>query len=87
MNRRSDGRVSEDSCGLVVFDATSQALKAERLLKRAGVKLSVIPTPVEFGAGCGIALLVAPGSVERAWDALEQFEECRLIEDYAREQH
>ncbi|MBU4179103.1 MAG: DUF3343 domain-containing protein [Actinobacteria bacterium] len=47
----------EGKSGLLVFDSTNQALKTERLLKSAGVACTVIPTPVEITAECGIALL------------------------------
>lgn len=43
--------------GLLVFDSTSLALKTEQLLKSDGVPCTVIPTPVEISAECGIALL------------------------------
>jgi hypothetical protein len=44
--------------GLLVFDSTNLALKAERLLKSMGVPCSVIPTPVEVTSDCGMALLI-----------------------------
>ena len=52
-----------------MFDSTSQALKAERALKAGGVKCAVIPTPVEFTSGCGIALVVEGDTIALDIDA------------------
>jgi uncharacterized SAM-binding protein YcdF (DUF218 family) len=40
---------------VVVFEATSHALRAERILKKAGLKVFAIPTPRHLSANCGIA--------------------------------
>jgi hypothetical protein len=44
--------------GLLTFASTSVALKTERLLKDACIPCSVIPTPLEITADCGISLLL-----------------------------
>ena len=62
--------MSEES-GLIVFDSTNMALKAERSLKGAGIHCSVIPTPPEITAECGIALLIRGEWVEKADAALD----------------
>lgn len=51
---------------LLVFDTTNMAIKTESMLKAALVPCSVIPTPVEITAECGIALLLDGQWVERA---------------------
>jgi len=61
----------EREAGLIVFDSTNIALKAERALKDAGIPCAVIPTPREITAECGIALLVRHEWVEKASGALE----------------
>jgi hypothetical protein len=76
----------EDSCGLVLFDSTSQALKAERALKAGGVKCAVIPTPVEFTSGCGIALVVEGDSIEDAKPVLVGCVDHRFVVPYLRKQ-
>ncbi|MBK5092632.1 MAG: DUF3343 domain-containing protein [Actinobacteria bacterium] len=57
--------------GLIVFDSTNMALKAERALKGAGIHCSVIPTPPEITVECGIALLIRGEWVEKADAALD----------------
>ncbi len=44
--------------GVLVFRSTSQALKAERILKEAGAEFLVIPTPRQISASCGLAVKV-----------------------------
>lgn len=56
---------------LLVFDSTNTALKAERVLKAAGVPTTVIPTPQEITAECGIALLVSGKRIEAAVLAMD----------------
>jgi Putative Se/S carrier protein-like len=56
--------------GLLTFDSTNTALKVERLLKDARVECSVIPTPLEITADCGISLLLKEAWVDKAKEAL-----------------
>ncbi len=44
------------SFGVVLFHTTSSALKAEKLLSKAGFAVKLIPTPRELSSDCGIAL-------------------------------
>lgn len=60
-----------ETVALVVFDSTNLALKTEKLLKSAGVPCTVIPTPVEVTADCGIALLVGERWLETARETLD----------------
>jgi hypothetical protein len=57
--------------GLIVFDSTNMALRAERSLKDAGIPCSVIPTPLEISTECGIALLVHGEWAEKASATLD----------------
>jgi len=61
----------EEESGVLFFDSTNMALKTERLLKSAGVGCTVIPTPVEITAECGISLLFKAGSLESVRRTLE----------------
>jgi len=63
--------MAEDTA-LLVFDTTNMAIKTESLLKAALVPCSVIPTPVEITAECGIALLFSGRWVERAGELLDR---------------
>lgn len=50
--------------GVLVFKSTSQALKAERILKEAVAEFLVIPTPRQISASCGLAVKVTPNDLE-----------------------
>jgi len=42
--------------GVVLFHTTSSALRAEKIMQKAGLAVKLIPTPREFSSDCGIAL-------------------------------
>ncbi len=42
--------------GAAVFHTTSAAIKAEKVLKEAGIDVRPIPVPRQFSADCGIAI-------------------------------
>lgn len=44
------------SQGVVLFHTTTSALRAEKILQKAGLKVKLIPTPRELSSDCGIAL-------------------------------
>ena len=45
---------------IFTFVSTSQALKAERVLKEAAADFLIMPTPREISTSCGLAVKVAP---------------------------
>jgi hypothetical protein len=42
--------------GLLTFGSTTQALKAEKVLQKAGAEFLLIPIPREISASCGLAV-------------------------------
>jgi hypothetical protein len=42
--------------GVILLHTTSAALRAEKVLQRAGLAVKLIPTPREFSSDCGLAL-------------------------------
>jgi hypothetical protein len=60
-----------EEAGLIVFDSTNMALKAERALKDSGIPCAVIPTPREITTECGITLLIRREWVEKAARTLD----------------
>ena len=42
--------------GVVLFNTTSSAMKAEKVLEKAGLEMKLIPTPRQFSSDCGISL-------------------------------
>jgi len=44
------------SYGVVLFDSTSAALRAEKVLKQAGLEIKLIPVPRQLSSDCGICI-------------------------------
>ena len=42
--------------GVVLFNSTQAAIKAEKILKREEIKVKLIPVPRQFSSDCGICL-------------------------------
>ena len=42
--------------GVVIVATTSAALKAEKLLRSAGIREQLVPTPREFSSDCGLSV-------------------------------
>jgi putative Se/S carrier protein len=42
--------------GIVLFDTTQAAIKAEKALNQAGIKTKLIPVPRHISSNCGISL-------------------------------
>jgi len=49
---------------VALFHNSSSAIRAEALLKRAGMQPRLIPTPRELSSDCGVALRFARENVE-----------------------
>ncbi len=45
--------------GVILFHTTSSVMRAEKLLKKAGYSIKLLPTPRQFSSDCGIALRFA----------------------------
>jgi hypothetical protein len=44
------------SQGVVLFHTTTSALRSEKILRKAGLNVKLIPTPRELSSDCGMAL-------------------------------
>jgi sugar phosphate isomerase/epimerase len=42
--------------GVVLFFTNSSVMRAEKLLKKEGYSIKLIPTPREFSSDCGVSL-------------------------------
>lgn len=42
--------------GIVIFETSSAALRAESVIKASDLKCKLIPTPRKYSSDCGIAL-------------------------------
>ncbi len=48
--------------GVLLFHTNSSALRAEKILRKLGLTVKLIPTPREFSSDCGVALQFAWGN-------------------------
>lgn len=64
--------VKLDDYGLITFNSTTQALKAEKILKAAGVDFLLVPIPREISASCGLAIKACPEDIGFHRDLLLQ---------------
>ena len=56
--------------GVFTFISTSQALKAERVLKNASANFLIMPTPREISTSCGLAIKTATADLDSCYDIL-----------------
>ncbi len=46
----------DDQYGLVLFESVHHALRAEKILKNAGIPYKLIPVPKHISSDCGICV-------------------------------
>ncbi|NLT72872.1 MAG: DUF3343 domain-containing protein [Chloroflexi bacterium] len=63
--------VDGEEFGVVLVPSTSAALRAERVLQKAGLAVRLIPVPRELSNNCGIAARIAWGERESVTAALQ----------------
>ncbi len=63
--------MAESDYAVVLFHSTQGAIKAERVLMRAGFAVKLIPTPRQFSSSCGTALRCAWADVDAVCTALK----------------
>lgn len=55
---------------VILFHSTSHAIHAERVLQRAGLSATLVPTPRHLSSDCGSALRISPAEQSRAEELL-----------------
>lgn len=63
--------MAETEYAVILFHSTQGAIKAERVLVRAGWKVKLIPTPRQLSSDCGTALRCAWDDAEAVVAALQ----------------
>jgi hypothetical protein len=48
--------VAEESYGVALFHSTQGALRAEKLLRAAGLTVKLIPVPRQLSSDCGVCV-------------------------------
>jgi hypothetical protein len=56
---------------VAIFHSIHRVLRAEQLLKRAGVAFLLIPVPRQLTADCGLALRIDPAQLTAVYRVLE----------------
>lgn len=49
-------RKKNSDYGIVIFDTTQAAIKAEKIINQAGIKIKMIPVPRHISANCGVSI-------------------------------
>jgi len=68
-----------ENCDVVLFHSVTHAMKAEKLLKAAGITIKLIPVPKHISSDCGICLRFPRDQKESVAAALEGQVEVREI--------
>jgi len=55
---------------VILVHSTSHAIQAERVLKRAGLTVKLIPTPRQLSSDCGSAVRIAAADQARCRELL-----------------
>ncbi len=58
--------------GVALFHNTSAVMRAEKVLKKGGVTVKLIPTPREFSSDCGMAVRFDAQDMDAVRVLLEQ---------------
>ncbi|MGC8873960.1 MAG: DUF3343 domain-containing protein [Chloroflexia bacterium] len=64
--------MGEASFAVVLVPSVSHALRAESLVRTAGIPCKLIPTPRQLSSDCGTALRVPEGERERVEAVLRE---------------
>ena len=63
---------SRKEFAVFLFESTQGAIKAERVLLRAGLSIKLIPTPRQLSSDCGTALRCGWSDADTAIETLRQ---------------
>ena len=57
---------------VILFHSSSHAIRAERVLKRAGLPVKLIPTPRHLSSDCGSAVRIAAADHSASAEVLRE---------------
>ena len=60
-----------DKYAVILVYSTSHAIRAEKMLHKAGIKSKLIPVPRHLSSNCGVCLRIERTDMENAHQALE----------------
>lgn len=56
---------------ILSFDSTHHAIRAEKLLKKAGLKIEILATPRDITASCGLSVKFHPDHIEKVKEVID----------------
>jgi hypothetical protein len=59
-----------ESNAVILFHSTSHAIRAERILREAGIRSKMIPVPRHISSDCGVCIRVSRSDAAAAQHAL-----------------
>ena len=68
----SGGRLYVGEFAVILVHSSSHAIHAERVLKRAGLAVKLIPTPRSLSSDCGSAVRIAVAEKDRCAQRLSE---------------
>jgi hypothetical protein len=57
---------------VVLFHSSAHAIRAEKVLVKAGFRIKMIPTPRHISSNCGMALRLARGEEQQVAEVLNE---------------
>ncbi|MDH7489551.1 MAG: DUF3343 domain-containing protein [Anaerolineae bacterium] len=60
-----------EACSVILVPSTSHAIRAEKVLQRAGIACKMIPVPRHISSDCGVCVRVWRADADAARRALE----------------
>lgn len=57
---------------VILLHATSHAIRAEKLIKKAGITCKLIPVPRHLSSDCGVCIRLEQSNREKAINILEE---------------
>ena len=62
----------KETHAVILFHTTNHALRAEKVLGRAGVTCRLVPVPRQLSSDCGLCVRLAPDAVDVSEGALRE---------------
>ncbi len=69
---------------VALFDSVSHVMKAEKLLKEAGVQYKIIPVPKSISSDCGVCVRFLPEQKEAIMEVLIPHVQVRELREVLR---
>lgn len=74
--------MQQEVFGIASFRSRQQVLKFEGVLRRSGIKVSVITTPRDVSVGCGLSIRFELADTDRVMEVYGQLRPSNLIGFY-----